>query len=311
MALEEEKGWLDAELVGGGNTKEVDKTFLGLEKDPIENIDPTSTAVAQILEIMPDVEPAYLLQLTESYLLACSIFHGNRDPDDDGGEGAAAGEQEANVEEQVQGVVPHVLHFLFENPDYPKADLRASGKGETVGDPDDGDYVEGKAKDSSSESKNSHPIDNIDPTSTAVAQILEIIPNVEPAHVLQLIETHLTTYSGNRDHDDDGGEGAAALAGERIATDEEQVQEVVRHVLHLLFENPDYPKANLRADENIKGETVGDPNYEDDLEEKEKGKTKDSSSKKFKIDYHDAIIDRPFPGGINYLDLALVCPSFP
>ena len=41
-ALEEEKGWLDAELTGCGNAKEVDKTFPGFEKDPIENIDPTN-----------------------------------------------------------------------------------------------------------------------------------------------------------------------------------------------------------------------------------------------------------------------------
>ena len=80
---------------------------------------------------------------------------------------------------------------------------------------------------------------------------------------------------------------------------------MVRHVLHLLFENPDYPKADLRADGKIKGKTVGDPDHEDDLEEKEKGKT----SKKPKIDY--ASIDWLFPGGINYLDLALVCASLP
>jgi hypothetical protein len=42
----------------------------------------------------------------------------------------------------------------------------------------------------------------MDPISIAVAQILEIIPNVEPTHLLQLIETHLPTYSvfhGNHD----------------------------------------------------------------------------------------------------------------
>ena len=48
-----------------------------------------------------------------------SVFHENRDPDTDGREGAA--EWEATVKEQVQGVVGHVLHLLFENPDYPKA----------------------------------------------------------------------------------------------------------------------------------------------------------------------------------------------
>ena len=154
-------------------------------------------------------------------------------------------------------------------------------------------------------------VENIDPTSTAVAQILEIIPNVEPAHLLQLIETHLPAYSvfrGNRDNDDDGGEGAVA-AGGREATAEEQVQGVVGHVLHLLFENPDYPKANLRAGGKGKGKRVGGPDDEDDLEGKGKGKgkAKDPSSKKPKIDY--ASIDRPFLGGAYYFDLALVCPS--
>ena len=154
-------------------------------------------------------------------------------------------------------------------------------------------------------------IENIDPTSTAVAQILEIIPNVEPAHLLELIETHLPAYSvfrGNRDPDDDGGEGAA-VAGEREATVEEQVQGVVGHVLHHLFENPDYPKAEKRAGGKRKGKSAGDSDHEDDLEGKGKGKAKDHSSKKLKIDY--ASIDRPFTGGPNYFDLALVCPSLP
>ena len=149
-------------------------------------------------------------------------------------------------------------------------------------------------------------VENIDLTSTAVAQILEIIPNVEPTHLLQLIEAHLPAYSvfhGNRDPDADGGEDAAA-AGEREATVEEQVQGVVEHVLHLLFENPDYPKADLRAGGKRKGKRVGDP--DDDLDGKGKEKAKDSFPKKPKIDY--ASIDRPFPGGPNYFDLALVCP---
>ena len=150
--------------------------------------------------------------------------------------------------------------------------------------------------------RNIHPIEKIDPTSIAVAQILEIIPNLEPTHLLQLIETHLLTYSvfhGDRNPDDDGEEGAAA--GERVATVQEQVQGVVRHVLLHLFENPDYPRADLRADGKIKGKTVGGPDDEDDLEGKGKEKV---SSKKPRIDY--AIIDRPFPGGPNYFELALV-----
>ena len=151
------------------------------------------------------------------------------------------------------------------------------------------------------------PIEDMDPTSTAVAQILEIIPNVEPTHLLQLVETHLPTYSvfhGNHHPDTDGEEDAAAEE-ERDATVEEQVQGVIGHVLHLLFENPDYPKADLRAGGKRKGEGVGNPD-DGDLEGKGKGKAKDSFPKKPKIDY--ASIDRLFPGGPNYFDLALVCP---
>jgi E3 ubiquitin-protein ligase RNF216 len=153
------------------------------------------------------------------------------------------------------------------------------------------------------------PVENIDPTSTVVAQILEIIPNVEPVHLLQLIETHLPTYSmfrGNGGPDENDGDGAA-VAGELEATVEERVQGVVGHVLHLLFENPDYQKAELRA--GGKGKRVGGPDDEVGLEGKGKRKAKDSSSKKPKIDY--ASIDRPFPGGPNYFDLALVCLSLP
>ena len=173
------------------------------------------------------------------------------------------------------------------------------------------DPVENVANENVDPAENVVPIENIDPTSTAVAQILEIIPNVEPDHLLQLIETHLPTYFVFRDNggpEDNGGEGAAAAVG-REATVEEQVQGVVGHVLHLLFENPDYPKADLRAGGKGKGKRVAGPDDEDGLEGKGKGKAKDSSSKKPKIDY--ASIDRPFPGGPNYFDLALVCLSLP
>ena len=142
-------------------------------------------------------------------------------------------------------------------------------------------------------------IETIDPTSTAVAQILEIIPNVEPTHLLDLVETHLPAFSIHRN--DAAGEDAAAEA-KREATIEEQVQGVVGHVLHLLFENPDYPKA---VNGKGKGKRAHD---EPDLGGKGKGKGKETLPKKPKIDY--ASLDRPFPGGTNYYDLALVCPYF-
>ena len=144
-------------------------------------------------------------------------------------------------------------------------------------------------------------IEKLDPTSIAVAQILEIIPDVEPTHLLQLIETHLPTYSVFRDPGADDGEGETA-AGKREATVEEQAQGVMGHVLHLLIENADYPKADSRAGKG-KGKRVGES--DDEINLQGKGKAKDSS-KKPKIDY--ASIDRPFLGGPKYFDLALVCP---
>lgn len=148
---------------------------------------------------------------------------------------------------------------------------------------------------------------DLDPTTIAVAQILEIIPNIEPTHLLELIETHLPTFSvfpGNHQHDADGQDGAA-VAEEREATVEERVQGVVGHILHLLFENPDYPKADLRARRKGKGRRVDEPDDQDDSGCKGKGKAKEIVPKKPRIDY--ASIDRPFPGGPNYFDSALVC----
>ena len=57
------------------------------------------------------------------------------------------------------------------------------------------------------------------PYDVYVAQVLEIIPDVLPAHVVALIELH---YSSFKD-------------------------KVVEPVLHTLFENPDYPKAEAKG----------------------------------------------------------------
>jgi hypothetical protein len=67
-------------------------------------------------------------------------------------------------------------------------------------------------------------------------------------------------------------------------------QAVVETVLHSLFENPNYP----RVDKKGKGKRIRD----DDAAES-------SRSVKLRIDY--ASKDRPFTGGANYIDMALVC----
>ena len=58
------------------------------------------------------------------------------------------------------------------------------------------------------------PSANIDPMDAYVARILEIIPDVQPTHVLSLLEQHVEEHQDN----------------------------VVEIVLHTLFEDPKYPK---------------------------------------------------------------------
>lgn len=92
----------------------------------------------------------------------------------------------------------------------------------------------------------------------ALTQVLEIVPDVEPAYAQKLIDAHIGTYGA--DH-------------------------VVQSVLHLLFEDRRYPHA-----------------------QKEKRKavysTAEKEPKRARIDY--ASVDRPFTGGSDYVNAALV-----
>ena len=82
-----------------------------IEVVPVEpEADPTSTYVARVLEIIPDVDPDHLLELVTKNIPT----HGDQ-------------------------VVEHVLHCLFEDPTYPKLDKKGKGKrrqldGDTEGD---------------------------------------------------------------------------------------------------------------------------------------------------------------------------------
>jgi TRIAD3 protein (E3 ubiquitin-protein ligase RNF216) len=67
--------------------------------EPEPEADPTSTYVARILEIIPDVDPDHLLDLVTK-----------------------------NVPTHGDQVVEHVLHSLFEDPTYPKVDRKGKGK---------------------------------------------------------------------------------------------------------------------------------------------------------------------------------------
>ncbi|TBU39099.1 hypothetical protein BD309DRAFT_873009 [Dichomitus squalens] len=93
-----------------------------------------------------------------------------------------------------------------------------------------------------------------------VAQVLEIIPDALPAHVFSLIEQY---YPNHKDR-------------------------VVETVLHNLFENPDYPKADAKGKGKRKREGEGEPQ---------------DRAVKPKVDYGDKTRRRE--GGLHYVALAL------
>jgi TRIAD3 protein (E3 ubiquitin-protein ligase RNF216) len=102
-----------------------------------------------------------------------------------------------------------------------------------------------------------------------VARVLEIIPDVDPDHLLALVTKFEPSLQGG----------------------------VVEHVLHVLFEDSTYPKVDKKG----KGKRK-----QTEQEAKDGGieVPVGSPPKKVKIDYGDK--QRPFRGGVHYSDLALV-----
>ncbi|KAI0365836.1 hypothetical protein BV20DRAFT_1056111 [Pilatotrama ljubarskyi] len=110
-----------------------------------------------------------------------------------------------------------------------------------------------------------------DPFDGYAAQILEIIPDVAPAHVYALLELHHAAYG----------------------------DKVVEPVLHHLFEDPDYPRAGARAGEKRKRDEGDEGGGEEGREQrKEAGR-----AVRPKIDYGDK--NRKWEGGQLYHLLAL------
>ncbi|KDQ54307.1 hypothetical protein JAAARDRAFT_38467 [Jaapia argillacea MUCL 33604] len=103
-----------------------------------------------------------------------------------------------------------------------------------------------------------------DPLSHPLALILEIIPDVQPTHVLTLLEQYFPTHPDN----------------------------LVEHILHLLFENPDYPKVDTKG----KGKRVR-------IDAEEEAAGEGSSPKKPRVDFGSK--DRQRNAGINYPILAM------
>ena len=100
------------------------------------------------------------------------------------------------------------------------------------------------------------------PFDAYVAQVLEIIPDVLPAHVFSLLEQY---YPNSKD-------------------------KVVETVLHVLFENPDYPKADTKG-------------------KRKRDEHEDERVVRPKIDYGNK--NRQFDRGLWYTPLALVSGHLP
>lgn len=106
---------------------------------------------------------------------------------------------------------------------------------------------------------------NPDPISDCVASVLEIVPDVEPDHLTSLVTGTISTYGAG----------------------------VLEHVVHVLLEDPKYPK----IDKNGKGKRKPDDENID---------TQAGSSKRPKVDYGYGDMSRISMGGPDYSDLALV-----
>jgi TRIAD3 protein (E3 ubiquitin-protein ligase RNF216) len=102
-----------------------------------------------------------------------------------------------------------------------------------------------------------------------VARVLEIVPDVKPDHLTQLVTRAVSTHRTG----------------------------VLEHVLDVLFEDSNYPK----IDANGKGKRK-----RADDEDKD---TQAGGSKRPKVDFGYGDLSRAFKGGPDYLDLALVWNS--
>lgn len=105
-----------------------------------------------------------------------------------------------------------------------------------------------------------------DPVSACVARVLEIVPDVEPDHLTQLVTRAVSTHGSG----------------------------VLEHVLHVLFEDSKYPKIDAKG--------KGKRKHADD-EDKD---AQAGGSKRPKVDFGYGDLSRAFKGGPDYLDLALV-----
>lgn len=111
-----------------------------------------------------------------------------------------------------------------------------------------------------------------DPLTGYVAQVLEIVPDVDPNYVLELVMRYLPDYQ----------------------------DKVVEPVLHTLFEDPSYPKVGKG-----KGKRKRDEEDEDEEPSTSRPAAQDKGKEKDTINYLDK--NRHPTGGVHYLALAVVC----
>ncbi|KAF9560510.1 hypothetical protein CPC08DRAFT_723314 [Agrocybe pediades] len=110
----------------------------------------------------------------------------------------------------------------------------------------------------------------VDPASHVVAQVLEIVPDVDPDHLLALVQTHLPNFAAH----------------------------TTEHVVGILFENGDYPKVDRRNKGKRKAE-----------DEPEAGGS-NSPNKRPRVEQEPEVDygsdQRAFTGGPHYVELALI-----
>ena len=112
-----------------------------------------------------------------------------------------------------------------------------------------------------------------DPESATVARVLEIIPDVEPDHLVALVRKHAQEHPADT---------------------------LVEHIVHRLFEGSPYPRVDRKGKGKRKQADEADVGR-DGVADADDNAT---PSKRIRIDY--ATISRPFTGGVHYANLALV-----
>lgn len=211
---------------------------------------------AGVLSIVPDVDPAYLRDLATRHLAG-----------EDSRNDRNGGDDPAN-----DCLLGTLVNHILEDPNYPKKVLEADdpSRPPSPKSPTPSSTATGKQRERSRGSSSSgraaekagekaegqgtmhassspakgrhlesdaegHAKEELDPVSRLVGQVLEIVPDAEPDHVLKLVQSQLSVTVDSSEGGD-GGEDSGTNLWERV----------LAAVLHNLFENSDYSKATKK-----------------------------------------------------------------